>query len=243
MAAVNIVGGCAGKTRSIPAVCFRPHAGARPRHHHGARKPGPAGGWGSGGRGPGHEPGRPLAVGLSGAARRAAGVRPRPPGPGRPRRDPAARARSPASGWGSRPSRAWPQGLGKPCLGLSALDVLASLVPRRPAVALLDAWRNEVYAGVYPARCRPHPPYAGPLEGLAARCPPGAVIHRRRGRPLPWATARPSGPRPAHRGPDLFLAAPLGRLAEPMLAAGRGHGPEALAPLYLRSADIRLPSS
>jgi tRNA A37 threonylcarbamoyladenosine modification protein TsaB len=36
-----------------------------------------------------------------------------------------------------------------------------------------------------------------------------------------------------------FVAAALGRLAEPRLAAGEGQGPEALRPLYLRQAQIR----
>lgn len=133
-------------------------------------------------------------------------------------------------------------GLGKPCLGVSALDVLASLSPRRPAVTLRDAWRNEVYAGVYaadgPAAA---PPFAGPLEGLAARMPRGAVVvgdgvKRYRERLLQlWPEAE-------ILEADLFLAAPLGRLAGPLLAAGRGRGPEALSPLYIRGADIRLPS-
>jgi hypothetical protein len=35
------------------------------------------------------------------------------------------------------------------------------------------------------------------------------------------------------------VAAALGRLAEPRLAAGEGRGPETLRPLYLRGAQIR----
>jgi tRNA threonylcarbamoyladenosine biosynthesis protein TsaB len=131
-------------------------------------------------------------------------------------------------------------GLGKPCLGLSALDVLASLSPRRPVVALLDAWRNEVYAGVYTDH-EAAAPFAAPLEGLGARMPPravvlgdGAVRYRERLLEL-W-------PELEIALPDLFLAAALGRLAAPMLAAGRGRGPEALAPLYVRGAGIRPPS-
>ena len=131
-------------------------------------------------------------------------------------------------------------GLGRPCLGLSALEVLASLVPHRPVVALRDAWRNEVYAGVY-APGQASPPFTGPLEGLSALLPPGAVFvgdgtHRYRER------LRELWPDALIADPDLFLAAPLGRLATPLLAAGRGHGPESLAPLYVRGADIRLPS-
>jgi tRNA threonylcarbamoyladenosine biosynthesis protein TsaB len=131
-------------------------------------------------------------------------------------------------------------GLGKPCLGLSALDVLACLSPRRPAVALRDAWRNEVYAGIY-GGAQDAPPFAGPLEGLGERMPPRAVVlgdgaQRYRERILElWPDATIASP-------DLFLAAPLARLAAPLLAAGRGHGPEALAPLYVRGADIRLPA-
>jgi tRNA A37 threonylcarbamoyladenosine modification protein TsaB len=128
----------------------------------------------------------------------------------------------------------------RPCLGLSALEVLASLVPHGPVVALRDAWRNEVYAGVY-APGQTSPPFTGPLEGLSALLPPGAVFvgdgtHRYRER------LRELWPNALIADPDLFLAAPLGRLATPLLAAGRGHGPESLAPLYVRGADIRLPS-
>jgi tRNA A37 threonylcarbamoyladenosine modification protein TsaB len=130
-------------------------------------------------------------------------------------------------------------GLAKPCLGLSVLDVLASLVPDRPMVALLDAWKDEVYAGVYAEGVSAS--YSGPLEGLAARMPRHPVVlgdglHRYRERiQLLWPEAE-------LLEVDLFLAAPLGRLAGPMLGAGQGHGPEALTPLYIRGADIRLPS-
>ncbi len=133
-------------------------------------------------------------------------------------------------------------GLSKPCLGLSALDVLASLVPGRPAVALMDAWRNEVYAGVYADGVAASRPYSGPLEGLASRMPRHPVVlgdglHRYRER------IQERWPEAEILDADLFLAAPLGRLAGPMLAAGRGRGPEALTPLYIRGADIRPPSA
>jgi tRNA threonylcarbamoyladenosine biosynthesis protein TsaB len=132
-------------------------------------------------------------------------------------------------------------GAGKPCVGLSALDVLASQVPRGPVVAVMDAFRNEVYAGVYEDGRPVGPPYCGPLEGLPFRRgePPvflgdGVLRYRDLLRRL-WPQGRTLEV-------DLLLAAPLARLAAPALAEGRGSGPGTLTPLYLRGADLRLPT-
>jgi tRNA threonylcarbamoyladenosine biosynthesis protein TsaB len=133
-------------------------------------------------------------------------------------------------------------GAGKPCFGASALEVLSSLVPARSVVAVMDAFRSEVYAGVYEAGRPAGPPYCGPLEGLAPRLkePPaffvgdGVLLYRDRLRRL-W-------PQAEVLEADLFLAAPLARLAARALAEGRAGGPESLLPLYLRGADLRLPA-
>ncbi len=131
-------------------------------------------------------------------------------------------------------------GTGTACLGFSALDVLAGLGPPGPKVALMDAWRNEVYAGVYDGGTPLGSPYAGPLEGLAGQTPArpvfvgdGAHRYGERIRELWPGASLPET--------DLFLAAPLGRVALRRFREGGSSGPESLSPLYIRGVDIRLP--
>ena len=132
----------------------------------------------------------------------------------------------------------------RPCLGLSALDVLAARARGTAAAiaAVMDAWRDEVYAALYDGEARLR---EGPLVEA-----PGAFVQR-----APAGTAyigsgalRYRETIRAHDGaavfPDrsLFLAGTLGRLAEARLSAGAGHGPEALRPLYVREADAVKPA-
>ena len=150
----------------------------------------------------------------------------------------------PGSFTGQRVGLATVQGLAlgsrRPCVGLSALDVLASLAGEEgPVVALMDAWRDEVYACVYEAGRPAGPASAGPLAGLVPLLPKrpifvgdGAVKFRDR-IALLWPGARVLET-------DLFLAVPLGRLAAQALTQGQGTGPEKLLPLYLRGAVARL---
>jgi tRNA threonylcarbamoyladenosine biosynthesis protein TsaB len=135
-------------------------------------------------------------------------------------------------------------GAGRPCLGLSALDVLAARIAgAAPAsVALMDAYRGEVYGAVYDGDgARVGPASVGPLEALIARTPPvaafvgdGAERHRER-----IMSLRPRALFPAR---SLFLAGTLGRLAGPRLMRGEGVTPAELRPLYLREPDIRRPA-
>ena len=147
-------------------------------------------------------------------------------------------ATGPGSFTGQRVGIATVQGLAlgtsRPCVGLSALEVLASLAGEDgPVVALMDAWRDEVYACVYDAGRPLGPATAGPLADLAPLLPPrplfvgdGAVkLHDQIVGLWPGARVLET---------DLFLAAPLGRLAEQALRRGGGAGPESLLPLYLR---------
>ena len=129
------------------------------------------------------------------------------------------------------------------CVGLSALDVLAAQVGPCPGtlVTLMDAYRDEVYAGVYEAGRRVGDaqvasPEAvlGPLQGRVTVVGDGALRYR-----TLIASCRPDA---RIEEPDLFLAGRLGRLALPLLSNGAGVGPEALLPLYLREADIRRPT-
>jgi tRNA threonylcarbamoyladenosine biosynthesis protein TsaB len=135
-------------------------------------------------------------------------------------------------------------GAGRPCLGLSALDVLAARVAgAAPAlVALMDAYRGEVYGGVYDAEGRPSAPASVERpEALVARMPEAAAFvgdGAQRHREL-IASLRPRAVFPVR---SLFLAGTLGRLAAPRLQRGEGVAPAALRPLYLREPAIRKPA-
>jgi tRNA threonylcarbamoyladenosine biosynthesis protein TsaB len=130
---------------------------------------------------------------------------------------------------------------GRPCLGLSALEVLARASAGEGAttVALVDAVRGEVFGGVFDGAGAPaRESRAGPveaivegLEGEVAFVGDGAQRYR----------GRIKGLVPGAVFPDvsLYLAAQLGRQALPRLADGRGCAPGDLRPLYLREAHIR----
>ena len=135
-------------------------------------------------------------------------------------------------------------GTGRPCLGIPALDALAArMLGCAPClVAMMDAWRGEVFTRVWDASGQPLGPAAvEPPESLLARVPDaaaflgdGAVRYREQ-----ILTRRPRAVLP-ERG--LFLAATLARLAAPRFTAGEGGPPELLRPLYLREAAIRRPA-
>lgn len=132
---------------------------------------------------------------------------------------------------------------GRPCLGLSTLDVLATLVEGEAAtlVAMVDASRGgQVFAASYGSEGgerRGEPRAVAPAEfardvaGSVAFVGDGAERYRSE-----IHAARPDALFP-RRG--LYLAGALARMAEPRLRAGEGIAPGALRPLYLRAADIR----
>jgi len=133
---------------------------------------------------------------------------------------------------------------GARCVGLPSLDVLAlaaaGSAPR--IVALVDAFRGEVYAGAYDRLGGLDGDYrVGPLEGVLDGLPPGTAFvgdgvgRHREG--IRAAVAAPVFPEV-----DLFLAATLGREALERLTRGDGGSPADLRALYLRGADIRLPT-
>jgi tRNA threonylcarbamoyladenosine biosynthesis protein TsaB len=136
-------------------------------------------------------------------------------------------------------------GAGRPCLGISALDVLAARIAgvATASVALMDAYRGEVYGAVYDE--------AGRMVGAASVERPEALVARtpevaafigdgaQRHRELILAL-RPRALFPVR---SLFLAGTLGRLAVPRLKRGEGIAPAELRPLYLRKPDIRRPAS
>jgi len=131
----------------------------------------------------------------------------------------------------------------RPCLGVSTLDVLAARIRGAAAtlVAAIDAYRDEVYLGVYDAEARPQgPPRVGRPEALAATLPPAAACIGDGA--LRYRDALAAGcPGASFQRRSLFLAASLGELAVPRLLAGEGADAGSLRPLYLRGAPLRAP--
>jgi len=132
---------------------------------------------------------------------------------------------------------------GRPCVGLSTLDVLAFAAGGGVAVvALMDAYRGELYSAVYDASgslCR----RAG-LSGLAAALegvPAGArFVGDAVGREREAIAATVPGA--VFPDLDLYLAAPLGRAALGCVARGEAIPASQLRPLYLRGAVVRTAS-
>jgi len=132
---------------------------------------------------------------------------------------------------------------GRGCVGRSALDVLALAAAgcAETVVAVMDAFRREVYLGVYDEAGRPRAaPRIGGLEALLSAVPAGAAFV---GDAVAGNRAGIEARVPGARFPevDLFLAVPLGRAALAQAAAGETVAARDLRPVYLRAADIRLP--
>jgi len=130
---------------------------------------------------------------------------------------------------------------GRPCLGVSALDLHASRIvgESHVLVALMNAYRDEVYAGVYDAGgVASAPPAVQGIEAILARVPAGAAFTGDavgRYRETIEAQCRDA------LFPDrsVLQAGPLALLAGARLAAGAGMAAEALRPLYLRETEFR----
>ena len=125
----------------------------------------------------------------------------------------------------------------KPLVGVSSLQALACAAPgsaRR--VALLDARRGEVFAGLYGARCeRLLPETLGAWDGLPARVvPPGALLVANEPQLFePGGALAGAAGRPLHRGPST-LAREVAAIAARAIAAGRGGRPEEVEANYIR---------
>jgi tRNA threonylcarbamoyladenosine biosynthesis protein TsaB len=131
---------------------------------------------------------------------------------------------------------------GRPCLGMSALDVLAARIAgEAPVLAVMtEAYRGDVFGALFDAGARPlSPPALEPPEAFLARVPSGPVAFVGEGARRHRALVLERRPQARFPRCSLFLAGTLGRLAEPRLEAGEGVPPEALRPLYLREAHVR----
>lgn len=130
---------------------------------------------------------------------------------------------------------------GRPCVGLSALDVHAARVlgAASTLVVLLEAYRDEVYAAVYDGDGRPiAPPTVEAAAALLERLPRdaafvGDAVARYRGAILERCPAAVFPERPPH------LASTLVRLAARRLVAGERPAAADIRPFYLREAAIR----
>ncbi len=130
---------------------------------------------------------------------------------------------------------------GRPCLGISSLDVLARRIVgcAESLVALVDGHRDQVYAALYNrAGDALGEPRVGTPKSLVPTFPrraayvgDGALRYR-----AEIAAADPLSLIP-DRG--LFLAGTLATLASARLAAGETGTAGDLRPLYLRGADTR----
>jgi tRNA threonylcarbamoyladenosine biosynthesis protein TsaB len=161
--------------------------------------------------------------------------------------DALAVTRGPGSFTGLRVGLSSVQGLAlageRPCVGLSALDLLARSAAGagEGVVALMDAFRAEVYWAVYDrAGALVAGPGVGPLETALAEAPLGAAFV---GDAVAGARQRIEERAPAARFPEveLYLATALAQAALDRIAAGDTITVADLRPLYLRVADIRVP--
>jgi tRNA threonylcarbamoyladenosine biosynthesis protein TsaB len=132
---------------------------------------------------------------------------------------------------------------GRPCVGLSTLDVLALSAAGASGtiVALVDAFRGEVYSGVYDAagglRTERR---VGPLSEVLPRLPPGTAFV---GDPAIASRDAIRSAVPGALFPETpgFLAGAVARAALRLARAGAAVAPADLRPVYLRPADIRPP--
>jgi len=132
---------------------------------------------------------------------------------------------------------------GRPCVGLSTLDVLAAAAAGSAPtiVAVLDAFRGEVYSGVYDGEGRLRGDRrVGPLTRVLEGLPSGTAFVGEVDAPSREAI-RSGVPGAVFPLTAVFLAGPLAVRALRMAEAGETVPPSALRPLYLRSADIRAP--
>jgi tRNA threonylcarbamoyladenosine biosynthesis protein TsaB len=130
---------------------------------------------------------------------------------------------------------------GRPCLGMSTLDVLAAKVAgEAPTLAAVvdGAREGQLFTALYDGGGgRREEPRVESLNALLDRVAgPAAFIGGGADRCRAEILARRADAVFPRR--SLYLAAALGMLAEPRLAGGEGTAPSELRALYLRAADV-----
>jgi tRNA threonylcarbamoyladenosine biosynthesis protein TsaB len=131
---------------------------------------------------------------------------------------------------------------GRGCVAITALDTLAFAARGQPGriVVVREAFRGEVFWGVYDEEARPtRDAEVGSLESALGAAPSattfvGDLPKERR------AAIVQHDPAARFARADPYLAATLGRIAIARVQAGETPtAPEDLRPFYLRGADIR----
>lgn len=154
-------------------------------------------------------------------------------------------ATGPGSFTGLRIGIATMQGLafatGKPLVGVSALDALATRAGGGRVVTLVDAWRGEVYGACYQDGAETAAPIVARPEALveqwggrdACFIGDGAVTYR------DLILAAGTGHTIAAE-PTPLLAATIAQLAGEELRRGVAPVPHAIRPLYVRRTDVEI---
>jgi tRNA threonylcarbamoyladenosine biosynthesis protein TsaB len=157
----------------------------------------------------------------------------------------------PGSFTGLRVGIATMQGLamatGKPLFGLSALDALARVAkaeaPRPARIATwVDAWRGEVYAGIYEDGREVEPPTVARPDALLGRLTGGLVLFTGAGAVIHHDVIHAAlGDRARFAEPVApLLAGAMGEMAAQAFEAGHRPPPDAIRPLYVRRPDAEL---
>jgi tRNA threonylcarbamoyladenosine biosynthesis protein TsaB len=132
----------------------------------------------------------------------------------------------------------------RPCVPVGTLRAMAAQVEGGgPVVAVLDAFRQEVYVQAFEGAARPQgTPRAGPLADVLSGLPKGAAYVGEAAAAGREAILRHD---PEARFPETspFLAGHVARLAREEALLGQTLAADALRPLYLREAEIRKPKT
>jgi tRNA threonylcarbamoyladenosine biosynthesis protein TsaB len=152
-------------------------------------------------------------------------------------------ATGPGSFTGLRVGIATMQGLafatGRPLVGVSVFDALASLAPADakggPLAVWIDAWRGEIYTTVYIGAVQQEAPAVERPEDALARLGPRAWFIGDGVRPHLDLVRASLGPGARVADPVAPpVAAAIGRAAARMVANGHRPAPDAIEPVYVR---------
>jgi len=134
--------------------------------------------------------------------------------------------------------------MGKPLVGISAFDALASIAgpPHIRVATWIDAWRGEVFAALYENGREVEAPSVEPPGRLLARHAGTPPLFTGDGAELYAAEiVRALGDAARFTAPVVpLLAGTMGTLAGAVLAEGARPLPHAIRPLYVRRSDAEL---